>query len=281
MIRTATAVALALAGGAVRLSAQHASVFSTSRHIAWARPLDVTLDFSGGTLTLLPAPAGELYALRLQYDADVVAPVQEFDSLAGTLRLGVTTSGAMAVAAGAKGQRDEMARVELSRNVPLALTMRLAGTDAAVDLGGFALRALDVRSGAGESIVDFSTATSGTCDHAAFTIGAAQLAVHHLANAGCAAISVSGGAGGTTLDFSGTWRRNPVVSVDLAMGHLRLAVPRGTGLRIAGSRFLAPLDKAGLIAQAGGWATPGYDAAPRQIDVHVDASLAGIDVEWQ
>ena len=57
---------------------------------------------------------------------------------------------------------------------------------------------------------------------------------------------MDGGAGSATLGF-GDWRRDATLVVDLALGGLTLQIPRGTGVRITGERFLAPFDSKGFV----------------------------------
>ncbi len=260
--------------------AQTMRTFSVSRPVAAERFLHVTLDFSGGTLVLVPAPAGELYGLTLRYDADRSAPIQQYDPRTGILHLGAESVGGIGVRVTSRAQLEQTARFEFSPDIPLALDASLGASDATLDLGAMTLTDLIVRGTASHAIVDFSQPTKGMCRSATFSVGAAELDVRHLAHAACDAIKVDGGIGSVTLAFDGAWRRDPTLTVDLSMGGLTLQVPRGTGVRVTAERFLAPFNGTGFTQSGNTWTTPGFDQAPHKLRVELKAAMVGIDVKW-
>jgi hypothetical protein len=256
------------------------------RTLAVTRPtgserfLHVTLDFSGGSLLLMPAPAGQLYGMRLRYDPARYAPVQQYDPRTGILHLGIESVGGMGLRVTSRAQLEQIARFDFAADVPLAVYATLGASDATIDLGGTMLTDLEIRSSATHATVDFSRPTRGTCKSATFTVGASQLEVQHLAQAGCAALRVEGGAGRTTLGFQGEWRRDATLVVDLALGGLELQLPPGTGVRITGERFLAPFDSKGFIRSGDTWTTPGFEQAAHKLNVELKAAMMRINVEW-
>jgi hypothetical protein len=254
--------------------------FTVTRPVAAERFLHVTLDFGGGTVVLVPAPTGELYGTKLRYDADRSAPVNEYDARTGILHLGVVSVGSIGVRVTSRAQLEQAARFEFSPDVPLALYATLGASDATIDLGGMMLTDLEVRSTATHATVDFSRPTRGSCKSATFTVGAAEVDVRHLAQAGCESLRVDGGVGGVTLRFDGDWRRDLSLVVDLALGELTLQLPQGTGVRLTGQRFLAPFDANGFVRTGDTWTTPGFDRALHKLTVELKASMVGIDVEW-
>lgn len=273
-------LALGTIGGPPRCSAQTMRTFSVTRPTGAERFLHVTLDFHGGSVLLMPAPAGQLYGMRVRYDPARYEPVQQYDARTGILRLGLESVGGMGIRVASRAQVEQVARFEFAANVPLALYATLGASDATIDLGGTELTELEIRSGATHTTVDFSRPTRGTCKSATFTVGASQLEVQHLAQAGCAALRVDGGAGRATLGFRGEWLRDATLDVDLALGSLELQIPRGTGVRITGERFLAPFTGVGFVKAGDMWTTPGFEQAAHKLTVELKASLVGTHVEW-
>jgi hypothetical protein len=277
---------LAIALGAHQLAGPEACpgqamrTFSVTRPIGTERSLRATVDVSGGTVVLVPAPDGELYRLNLRYDGDHTAPVQQYDTRTGFLQLGTAAVGGMGMHVPSHAQPEQAARIELSADVALALHATIGASDATIDLGGMTLTELDVRATATHATIDFSRPTRGPCATATFTVGAAELAVRHLGQAGCETIRVGGGVGSASLRFDGTWRHDQDLIVDLAMGKLTLQVARGTGVRLSGERFLAPFDGKGFVRTGDTWTTPGYDRAAHKLTVELKAAMVAIDVEW-
>lgn len=267
-------------GVAPRCPAQAMRSFSASRPVAAERFLHVTLDFSGGTLVLLPATNGQLYGMKLNYDADHSSPVQQYDPRTGILRLGVESTGSNGIRVTSRRQLEQTARVEFSPNVPLVLYANLGAGDASLDLGALTLTELNLHGTASRAAVDFSRPTLGVCKSATFTVGAAELDVRHLAAAGCAAIRVDGAVGSVSLAFDGAWRRDATLTVDLSMGGLTLNVPRGVAVRVAAERFLAPFEGKGFVHDGNTWTTPGFDQAQQKLRVELKAAMVGIQVRW-
>lgn len=265
---------------AVPCPGQAMRTFSASRPVAAERFLHVTLDFSGGTLVLLPAATGQLYAIKLNYDADHSSPIQRYDPRTGILRLGVESTGSNGIRVTSRRQLEQTARIEFAPDVPLVLYANLGAGDASLDLGGMTLTELNLHGTASRATVDFSQPTRGGCKSATFTVGAAELDVRHLAAAGCAAVRVDGAIGSVSLAFDGAWRRDGTLTVDLSMGGLTLKVPRGTGVRVAAERFLAPFDGQGFVRNGNTWTTPGFDQAPQKLRVELKAAMVGIEVRW-
>ena len=263
-----------------RCSGQMFRTLTVSRPVAAERFLHVTLDFAGGTLVLGPAATGQLYGLKLHYDADRSQPVQQYDPRTAILHLGVQSIGGTGVRVTSRTQLEQMAQVDFSPDVPLVLYANLGAGDAKLDFGAMTISELELRSTATRAAVDFSQPTRGTCKSATFTVGAAELKVRHLAQSGCGAIRVDGRVGAVTLSFDGTWRRDATLTVDMSMGGLTLQVPRGTGVRLSVDRFLAPFNGRGFVRNGDTWTTPGFDDAPHKLRVELKAAMVGIEVRW-
>ncbi|MES2306815.1 MAG: hypothetical protein V4558_15030 [Gemmatimonadota bacterium] len=262
------------------LSAQTMRSFNATRPAAGERMLRATLDFGAGRVVVQPGSSGSLYRAVLRYDAERAAPVQDYDARTGILHLGLEAVGGGGVRVTSRAQLDQTGRFEFSPDIPLSFTANLGAADATMDLGGTTLVDLAIWSGATRSSLTFSRPTKGECRKASFTVGASELDVRQLANAGCDEITVEGGVGRATLGFEGEWRRNSAVAVALSMGTLTLRVPRGVGLQITAGRFLTSLDVEGLIKRGNVWSTEGFSIAPRKLTIELKTSMAGVNVEW-
>ena len=255
--------------------------FSVTRPVAMERFLHVTLDFGGGTVLIVSGGRrANSYGAKLRYDADRSEPAHAYDTRTGILHLGVVSIGSMGVRVTSRAQLEQAGRFEFSPDVPLALDATLGASDATIDLGGLTLTQLELRSTATHATVDFSQPTRGSCKSATFTVGAADVTVRHLAQAGCESLRVDGGVGSVALTFDGAWRRDVALVVDLALGSLTLQLPRGTGVQLTGERFLAPFDSKGFVRAGDTWTTPGFDRALHKLTVELKASMVGIDVQW-
>lgn len=282
MPRPALAATLALvACGAAPLAAQSMRNYAAERQLHGAQPpLRATLDFGAGRVVVRAGDGPDLYKMRVRYDADRYAPVQEYDHRTGILHLGLRSVGKAGFRVTSRSHLDQVARFEFAPSVPLILSANLGASDAILDLGGLTLVELAVRSGGTRGTIDFSRPTLGQCREALFTVGATELVAMHLANAACALVRVEGGVGRAVLDFTGEWRGDTRVVANLAMGTLTLRVPRGTGVQVSAQRFLTKLSIDGLERRDDGWATPGFREAANKLSIELETTVAGIEVEW-
>lgn len=271
------ALAASLWGGDA--AAQVMRTLTAARPLAGSPPpTRADVSFGAGRVILRAGDGADLYRMRLRYDSERFAPRQAYDPRTGHLALGLESVGRGGIRVTSRAQLDQVARFEFAPAVPLDLTAHLGASEASLDLGGLTLTELTVRSGGVRGIVDFSGPTLGDCRRATFSVGGSELDVLRLANAGCREVVVDGNVGRAVLDFGGAWRSDVRVEAALAMGHLTLRVPEGTGLRITAERFLSALSLDGMERDGNTWSTPGFDAAPRKVTVALTTALAGLDV---
>ena len=260
--------------------AQTLRTFAASRPVSGQRMLRATVDFTGGRFAIGPGDGSALYRALIRYDTERFAPMQRFDGATGELHIGLESVGRAGVRVTSRTQLEQIGDFRFSPDVPLSLEANIGASEAVLELGGLTLVDLAVRTGATRSTVDFASPTRGKCRSAVFTLGAAQLEVLHAAQSGCAEFRISGGMGGATLDFTGTWRRNVSVVAELAMGSLTLRIPRGTGVQVRMDRFLAPFSAKGFVRSGDTWSTPEFGQAAHQLTVELTTAMAGVNVEW-
>ena len=94
-------------------------------------------------------------------------------------------------------------------------------------------------------------------------------------------IEIDAGVGSIELGFTGDWRQNARVSVDMGLGSLVLRFPRGLGVRLVmEDTFFTSLDSEGLVKRGDTYESLDYDDAEYQITVDVDAAFGSVRVVW-
>jgi hypothetical protein len=277
---TAAAAAALLASPAA-LHGQTLREYSSTRQDRGEPRLNAIVKYAGGELRMMPAPSGILYALRLTYDADRFSPVVEFDAAAPRLILG-TEAVSGGIARASHTSTPPAATIALGTQADLDLDIQLGAAKATIELGGNRVSRLRLETGASQTTLSFSESNPIRCSSAVFTAGAAELLVKGLGHARCSTIDFKGGVGKTTLDFSGTWSGQLHLTAQVAMGEVVLRLPRKAGIRLELDRFLSSFAPAGLTKSADGktWSSAGFDAAPEQLVVDLEAAIGGVSVEW-
>ena len=254
--------------------------FSTFRQLHGETRLNARLEYGSGNLRLQPGEPRELYRMSLSYDEDRFLPVSDFDSPAGTVRLGLKARGEGGVRVVSGSQLRQAALVSLSPRVELTLDLSLGAVDADLELGGLRLSELDVKTGASQTTVRFSRPNTMRCRSATFSAGAAEVSIIGLGNSRCEEIVFEGGVGKVLLDFSGAATSNARAAVKMAVGGITLRLSRATGVRITMDKFLSSFGAAGLVRRDGAFVSPNYDKASRKLDIELMTAMGGIDVEW-
>lgn len=258
------------------LSAQSWRNVTMSRQLTDETSLDVEVTYGVGRFQVEAAEAGLLYRVDLRYDEERFEPEVEYGD--GELEVGVgSVKGDFHIGRGRSGSRLDL---YLARDLPMDLRLRFGAVRADLDLGGLALTDLDLATGASESRMEISEPNPAEMRRARMEVGAAEFVARHLGNLNAERIELDAGVGDVTLDFTGEWRRDASVEVDMGLGSLELRFPEGLGVRLEKDSFLTSLDAQGMVKRGDAYYSPGWDGAERRITVEVDAALGSIDVMW-
>jgi hypothetical protein len=268
-------VALIMGLSVVDTQGQSQRTVTMSRQVEDERSLDVNVRYGAGRFSVGPAGAGILYQMRIEYDEDAFEPLAEYQG--SSLLIGTETVGRRFWFGDQKSGEMELA---LSTEVAMDLNMDFGAVQADIDLGGIPLTRLEIETGASQTIIDISEPNPETMSRAGMDVGAADFTVRSLGNLNTEVIDIDAGVGRIELDFSGEWRQNARVSVDMGLGSLVLRFPRGLGVRLVKDTFLTSLDSEGLVKRGDSYYSLDYEEADYQITVAVDAAFGSIRVVW-
>jgi len=212
--------------------------------------------------------------MQIEYDEDVFETLAEYRG--SSLRIGVESLGRR-IRLGRDRTASTM-ELALSRDVAMDLNMDFGAVRADIDLGGIRLTRLEINTGASRTVIDISEPNPETMSQASMDVGAAEFTVLNLGNLNTSMIEIDAGIGHIELGFTGDWRQNARVSVDMGLGSLVLRHPRGLGVRLVKDTFLTSLDSQGLVKRGDTYYSLDYDEAEYQITVDVDAAFGSIRV---
>jgi hypothetical protein len=267
-------------GAAGGLEAQTLRDFAYSRPLGRERQLKAIIEFAAGKATVGTAERGRLYELDLRYDAEQFEPVGSYDAGSATVRLGVKGRERGGIRVGKKAL-PQNAVIGLPAGLPLELEASLGAAEAELELGGLALTALKLESGASSTVVRFSEPNPGRCSGATLETGAGSLRAERLGNSGCTQWQVESGVGSVVLDLAGSWPADATIDLQLAVGGATIQAPRGLGLRIRMSGFLADFAGSGFGKDGKTYTSTGYESAERKVELEISSALGGVKVEWK
>lgn len=258
------------------LDAQERTLTS-SRQISGTEPMRVEVESGAGVLRIEPLEEGDLlYRMELRYDERNASPLTEFDSESRKLRLGL--SGRQGN--GGRVRNSSRAEVELTREVPLDLTMRFGAGEASFDLSGVRVRSLTVETGASETVLRVDAPNPVRASSVEMKAGAAEVRASGLGNLRTERFVFQGGMGAATLDFGGAWEGDATADIDMGMGALVLLFPRDVGVRIDRSSFLSRFEGEGFSRRDGQEVSDNWDSARHHLTIDLDAALGSVEVRW-
>lgn len=279
-LRVPAAAVLAALVTAPLATAQTLRTLASSRQLHGESALTVNVTYVAGRLHLMPAAPGTLYQMEMRYDEDKFTPVRAYDAGTGALNLGLKSRGHVTIDSHGNDQDMPTLDLALATGVPLDLSVELGAADADVEFGGIALTRLRYQTGASRSQLRFSRPNPAACDSLSLEVGAAQFTATALGNANCRHLRVEGGVGAIALDFTGNWSGPADAEIHLALGTLKLQLPRNLGVAITLNRFLASFDRQGFTQRGDVYYSDNYASARYHLDVKVESAFGGIQVLW-
>jgi hypothetical protein len=273
------AAGLLVVGGAGQ--AQTLRTVASSRQLQNEEALAVHVRFGVGQFRLDREHGSALYRASLVFDEEAFEPIFEYDPSARTLEVGVDALGEHLEFRDMDEPRQRL-DLALSPLVATSIDLEFGAGRADIDLGGLSIERATIRTGASESVVQFSRPTVAPCELLEINVGAAEFRADRLGNSNCEHIDVDAAAGGITLDFTGEWQHTGVTTaeVTIGLGNLNLRFPSHLGVAIELERFLASFDRAGFVKRGDRYVSEGYDQAESRLDLRLKAVFGDVNVVW-
>lgn len=256
-----------------RAEAQDWRTITSLRQFKNEGALNVDVEYGAGRLFITPAAANALYKATLRYDARAFRPVAQYQD--GKLRVGIE-GGSI------KGRNMKSGRLDLalSTRLPLDLDLKFGAVQANMELGGMKIRSAHIQTGASETDIAVNKPNSEKCTLLKIEVGAADFHAAGLGNLSCEMVDVDGGVGDVVLDFNGAQRGNVNIDVDMGLGSLTLRVPRGLGVQVTKTGFLASFDSQGLVKRGNVYYSENWDKAGIRAYFNIDAAFGAVKVVW-
>jgi hypothetical protein len=208
---------------------------------AVTEPLRLTVDLEEGEFTVQPGPPGSQVQVQGMFSPNLYELTEDRAAADGgpsrtTIRFRSKAPVWARILAGFGGDGAESGRPQLTviipQDVPIDLNLRMAMGESRVDLGGLALRNLDVEVSMGEHRIDFARPVTGELGRVRLDANMGNIAVSNLGNARALAVTASGNMGNLTADLGGEWQPGADAELDFShnMGELVVRVPMGVRL---------------------------------------------------
>lgn len=241
-------------------------------------PVSVRVEYTRGQLQARGADrAGSLYDLHLRYDAARTRPLLTWDSATRALAIGAQARPDSR--ARGEGRSSGDAVLQLGRDGPLTLDVRLDLATANLDFGGLTLRALALQASASEARVRFDTANATRMERMDLDISAATLTASGLANANAGSVSVDARAGSAEIDLGGAWTRDMDLEIDITLASVTVHVPADVAVELEMTRRMLATVDAGTLRRTGSlYVSRNSATATRKLRIRAGATVGKLKV---
>jgi hypothetical protein len=213
-----------------------------------ADTVDLTLNFGAGELNVSPGAETALVTGTAAYNVTAFKPKIKVDK--GQVRLETGNLDIHGIPSFNSNDIKNTWDLKLG-DQPMNLKINAGAYQGDIELGGLALKSLEVNDGAADISLKFSEPNKTEMETLRYITGASSVKLSGLANANFTSMIFRSGAGDYTLDFSGELQRDAVVTVESGFSQLVIIVPEGTSAKL--------IFKGGLtnVNMSGGWKKSG------------------------
>lgn len=245
------------------------------------KSLSADIHFDIGSLEISGEKEATLYSYELEYDKSSYQPEVNYHAPTvgdeGTFSLRLESNRKI----GLRNEHHNRLRLNLTKSVPLKLNINTGVGDARLSLSGLEIARLDLESGVGGSKLTSYEPNPVPCELIRIKNGVGSMDAVGLGNLNFRELEFEGGVGGANLDFTGTWKRDADIRIQVGVGGVNLKMPRDIGVKVeAEKHFLSGLHLEGFEKRDSYYFSENYDKAKVRVSVRVATGVGGFRITW-
>ena len=156
---------------------------------------------------------------------------------------------------------------------PINLEIRAGAFEGAFELGGLAIRELDILDGASNVTLAFSSPNLDAMGSFTYTTGASDVDLLGLGNANFSLMKFKAGVGDYMLDFSGALQRDATVEIGSGLSNIQIVVPEGVPVVLYVDDTLASVTASGNWVKGGDSYTQAGNGPTLTIYIDIGAGI--------
>jgi len=240
--------------------------------------LEAEIDLPVGTLEIEAGPASNLYECELEYNERAFSPELDVHRRGNTAVLHFRLNGE---GKGTRRMGKTRLTLRLNPSVPVVLRTKNGVGESRIDLENLRVRELRIENGVGETQVSMLSPNQTTCERVDISNGVGALKMTGLGNLAFRQLRFQGGVGGSELDFSGEWREEGEINIDVGVGGVELTVPRSVGAEVQASKsFLSGVNLPDFEKRGDTYISNNMERVNKVIRLRVNAGIGGVDLKW-
>jgi hypothetical protein len=263
-----------------RVAAEMESM-NKSQPLGNEKSLSADIRFDIGSLEIAGEKDTTLYSVDLEYDKSSYQPELHYQPPVGADEGSFSFRLESNHKIGLRAEHHNRLRLNLTKSIPLKLNINTGVGDARLSLSGLEIARLDLESGVGGSKLSSYEPNSVPCEFIRIKNGVGSIDAVGLGNLNFRELEFEGGVGGANLDFTGSWKRDADIRVQVGVGGVNLRMPREIGVRVeAEKHFLSGLHLDNFNKRDSYYYSEGYDRAKIRVSVRVTTGVGGFRITW-
>jgi hypothetical protein len=242
---------------------------------------DIKLDLGSIEVSGSNDPSS-LYSLELDYDKANCRPEIGYTSAAGGEegRLSFELINSAKAGVDTKGQGNRL-HVDFGNSVPLNLKIRSGVGDSRLNISGNRLVRLDFESGVGSARISSYGPNPVLCETIRMKSGIGGLNAVGLGNLNFRNLEFAGGVGAADIDFTGEWKQDADIQIQVGVGAVFLKMPRTIGVRVeAPKNILSGLHLDNFTKRDSYYYSDNYNAAKIHVSIRVVTGIGECRIGW-
>jgi hypothetical protein len=253
---------------------------SQSQPLRQEKSLDSTILFDIGSLEITSSRKNTaLYSFDLDYDKASYQPEVQYNSGAEgrfSFDLHSTNKGGLR-----RQRQSNRLRLEFTDSIPLSLKVNAGVGDARLSLTGMKISRIEFESGVGGAKISAYEPNTIPCEYVRLKNGVGGFDATGLGYLNFREFEFEGGVGGANLDFSGEWKQNADIRIQVGVGGVNVRMPREIGVRVeAEKHFLSGLHLDGFTMKDSYYYSQNYDTAAIKVSVRINTGIGGLRITW-
>lgn len=171
--------------------------------------------------------------------------------------------------------------LKFSDALPIHFDIQLGFGHADIDLSGFAMKDLNLSTGASSVNLRFDEPNKYIIEDVSIEAGLSKFTAHNLCNTNFRHLKFEGGVGEYRLDFGGKLNREADVDIQLGLGSLTVTVPENLGAKIYYEKsWIAHLDIPSSFTERedNTYYSDNYGHADGNLNMRIEAGLGSVKI---
>ncbi|MCH7886610.1 MAG: hypothetical protein IIA58_01435 [Candidatus Marinimicrobia bacterium] len=275
------------------LYAQRMSTFSKEVDLTDQKSLEINLSLSGGKVWFTKSPYDKLFMIEVEYNSEELRPRYRYDEDELSLSFGLQSKSDQFdddewisfkfndkdFNIGLSSVKKTSWDLKFTDKVPLDINLSASAIKGNFDFTGMMIRNLNIETGASKTFISFDEPNPIRMKEFSLELGLAKFRGKHLLNANFEEMTIDGGIGKSTLDFTGEVIDKSYVQMELGFSSTTIILPRNVGVKIyAEVSLFTSFDTNELIeVDDDEYESPNWGVTEGELVIDIEASIGFVE----